>query len=152
MDTALPTRSSVSQPIRWSLYAGLYTFVAGVLTAVIFSDMLVLLADVIGLPPSYWPVIFAGPTILVGPGAWGLIVERRESYTYRLGALFGLSTALFTGLLWTARFVSVWGIEMVVIPIITFLVVYVLGLAVIAGIVTGLPMMYARRRSRSRAS
>lgn len=152
MDTALPTRSGVSHPIRWSLYAGLYTFGAGVLTAVVLSDMLVILADVIGLPPSYWPVIFASPTLLVGTGTWWLIVERRESYTYGFGALFGLSTALLTGLVWTARFVSVWGIEMVVIPIITFLVVSVLESAVIAGLVTGLPMMYARRRSRSSVS
>lgn len=124
-------------------------FVFGIVTAVLLSDFLVLLADVIGLPSTYAKVIFASPALVFGAVFWWVIVERRASYKYRFGAVFGLVTALLTGMVWTGRFIDFWGVEMVVIPIIAFLVFYVLGLAVVAGVLTALPLMYARRHFSS---
>ena len=119
MDTALRASSSVSPSIKWSIYAGLYTFVCGTVTALIISDILALLADVIELPAPYSMVILASPTLVIGTVVWWAVVERGNSYTYLLGGIFGLLTSLFTGLLWTVRFVSFWGFEMLNVPIIS---------------------------------
>lgn len=91
-------------------------------------------------------MIFASPALVFGAVAWWGFVERRATYQYRFGALFGLVTALLTGMIWTGRFIDFWGIERVMIPLIAFLVFYILGLAVVAGVLTALPLMYARRR------
>lgn len=151
MDPPFRSSSSVSPPVQWSMYAGLYTFVCGTATAYLLYDVLALLADVIGLPTAYAMVLLASPTLVVGAGAWWTIVERRDSYAYRHGGAFGVVTALLTGLLWTVQFVRVWGLEMLVIPIGSFLVLLVLGFALIAGLLAGLPLMYARRRLRTRS-
>lgn len=132
--------------MRWSIYAGLYMFVCGVATAFVLYDLLALLASVIGLPEGYAMAILPSPALVVGTVVWWAVVERRGSYSYLLGGAFGLVTALLTGLLWTVRFASSWGIEMLEVEIISFLVVFVLGLVVITGALTGLPLMYARRR------
>lgn len=146
MDSALLSESIASDSVKWSITAGGYMFVCGVVTAFLLSDFLVLLADVIGLPATYAMVIFASPTLIFGAIAWWILIERRASYTYIIGALFGLVTALLTGMVWTIRFIDFWGVEMIVIPIVALLIVYVLGLAIVAGVLTGLPLMYARRR------
>lgn len=146
METALDTGSTDSPTLRWSIYAGGYMFVCGLIVALLLSDMLTLLAEVIGLPVPYSIVILASPTLFIGAVTWWLVVERPGSYTYRLGGFFGLATALLTGLLWTIRFVGIWGFEMLSIPIVSLLVVFVFGVVVIAGSLSGLPLMYARRR------
>lgn len=146
MATALPPTRSVSPSIKWSVYAGLYTFLCGSATAFILSDMLGLLADVIGLPARYAMILLASPTLVIGAGTWWAVVERRASFTYLGGGTFGLVTALLTGLLWTGWFVRVWGFEMLAIPIVSFLVLLVLGMVGVAGLLAGLPFMYARRR------
>lgn len=152
MDTSLHPASSVSPSIHWSLYAGLYMFICGTVTALLLNDLLGLLGDVIGLPPVFSLVIFASPALVVGTVVWWALVERRTSYTYLVGGTFGLITALLTGLLWTVRFVSVWGVEMLAAEIILVLVGFVLGMITIAGVLTGLPLMYARRRLDRRLS
>ncbi|MFB6152743.1 MAG: hypothetical protein ABEJ27_00680 [Halodesulfurarchaeum sp.] len=127
-------------------------FIWGIVVAFLLSDMLGLLADVIGLPTGYWMIVFASPAFAFGAVSWWIVIERRESYTYFLGGAFGLLTALLTGLLWTAQFIRVWGVEMTRIPIIGFLIVFVLVVATIAGVLTALPLMYARRRLNRRRS
>lgn len=149
MNTALRPSSSISPPTKWSIYAGLYMFMCSTVTAFILYDILALLADVIGLPVPYSMVILASPAFVIGTVVWWAVVERRGSYTYLLGGTFGLLTALFTGILWTVRFVSFWGFEMLVVPVVSFLVVFVLGVAVVVGVLTGLPLMYVRRRLAS---
>lgn len=146
MDTSLLPDFGVPPSIRWSMYAGLYTFGCATATAYLLSDLLGILAEVIGLPTTYAMVILASPALVVGTGAWWAVVERRDAYTYRFGGLFGLVTALLTGLLWTVRFVSIWGFEMMVLPMVSVLVAFVLGVAVVAGVLAGLPVMYVRRR------
>lgn len=108
--------------------------------------MLSLLAEAIGLPTEYWMVILASPTLATGAGVWWTVIEWHGTYTYRRGSAFGLVTALFSGLLWTVQFIRSWGFEMAEIPIIAFIIVFVLGFAAIAGVLTAIPLMYARRR------
>lgn len=138
--------TDVPPSTKWSVYAGVYMFVWATATAFLLSDILGPLADVIGLPAPFAMGILASPTLVIGAATWWAVVERQGAFSYRLAGACGLVTALLTGLLWTARFVTVWGVEMLVIPIVSLLVLLVLGLAVIAGVLTGLPLMYARRR------
>lgn len=152
MDTSLPSASDVPPSVRWSAVAGLYLFVCGTATALLLADVLALLAEVIGLPMALWMVVLASPALVVGAVAWWAVVERRGSYSYLLGGTVGLVTALLTGLLWTGRFASAWGIEMLAVGVVPLLVGVVLGLAAIAGALTGLPLMYARRRLAGRPS
>lgn len=134
------------------MFAGLYMFVCATATALLLDEVLALLADVIGLPTPYWMAVLASPVLVVGAVVWWAVVERRDSYSYLLGGTFGPVTALLTGLLWTGRFASLWGIEMLAVEIVSLLVVFVLGLAVVAGALAGLPLMYARRRLDARLS
>lgn len=133
-------------PLRWSVYAGLYLFFAGTMIAVRLSDVLGLLADLIGLPAGFAMAVFATPAFVVGTVAWWAIVERRGGYSYRLGSGVGGTTALLTGLLWTAVFGAIWGLELLGIDVVLLLVATVLASAAVAGAVAGLPFMYARRR------
>lgn len=149
MATALPADFALTPATTWAAYAGGYLFVCGTATAFLLADLLRLLADVIGLPAGLGLVILASPALGIGAGTWWAFVERRGAYSYPAGGLVGFLTALLTGLVWTARFVSAWGVEMVAIPIVAFLVVFVLGVVGVAGGLTGLPLMYARRRSRA---
>lgn len=146
MAPALHPDTGVPPSTKWSVYAGLYMFVWATATAFLLSDVLGLLADAIGLPAPFAMVILASPALVIGAATWWAVVERRDAYSYRLAGAFGLVTALLTGVVWTVRFVTVWGVEMLVIPIVSLLVLLVLGIAVVAGVVTGLPLMYARRR------
>ncbi len=146
MDTALHAESSDSPSAKWAAYAGLYMFVCGTVVASLLSDLLALLADVIGLPAGYAMAMFASPVLVIGTAVWWLLVERRTAYTYPIGGVFGLITASAAGLLWTARFVDVWGVEMAVIDAVASLIAFVIGVAVVGGVLAGLPMMYARRR------
>ena len=131
---------------NWSLFAGSYMFTCGIVVALLISDILSVLADVLGLATGYWMVIFASPAFAIGAGLWWAIVERRHSYTYRHGGAFGLVTALCTGLMWTAEFIRIWGVEMAVVPMVGALIGLVFGLTAFAGVLTALPLMYARRR------
>lgn len=138
----LPTSGSA----RWVLYSGLYMFGWGLLLAVMLSDLLTIYADVTGLPADYWALVLAGPTVFIGAGVWWILIERRQAYRYRLGGLFGLLTASLTVFLWTARLVTVWGVEMLAVPMVYLLAGLVLGLAGLAGLIAGITFMYTRRR------
>lgn len=152
METALHTESNDSPSVTWSVAAGFYAFVWGVVVSSMLSDVTGLFSEVVGLQVPYWMVVLASPALLVGAGVWWTLVERRGSYGYGFGALFGLVTALVVGLLWTVRFVDVWGVEMLVVTMVAALAALVVGLAAVAGVVVGLPLMYVRRRiGRDRA-
>lgn len=148
MDTGGRPSPGRSPPTKWSLYAGLYMFACGTATAYLLHDLLGLLAEVLGLPAAFSMGILASPALVFGAIVWWAVVERRGSYTYFGGGAFGLFTALFTGLLWVARFVSVWGIEMGLA--VGALVGFVLAMTTAAGVLAGPALMYARRRADDR--
>lgn len=151
MDDASRSESKPSSPQRWVLLAGVYAFGCATLTAFVLSDMLGLFAEVIGLPTAFSMPLLATPALVVGAGVWWALVERRGALTYPRGAAFGLLTALVTGGLWTARFVYVWGPEMLTAGPVPLLVGFVLGAVAVAGVLVGLPITYVRRRSRERS-
>lgn len=127
-------------------------FLCGSVVALLLTEILGLLADVIGLSTEYWIIVLASPTVVIGAAFWWVAIERRDSYTYLTGSAFGLTTALLTGLFWTAQFILLWGVEMAAIPIAAVLIVFVLGFAAITGAITALPLMYVRRRSNSESA
>lgn len=132
---------------RWSLFAGVYAFCCAALTALFFSTILDLFGEVIGLPASFVAPILAAPALLAGGLIWWALVECGGTVTYLRGAAFGLLTALVTGLAWTARFVSVWSVEMLTAGPVRLLVGFVFAAVAVAGVLVGLPITYIRRRS-----
>jgi hypothetical protein len=136
---------------QWSLIAGVYAFGCATLTAFALSNVLGLFAEVIGLPTAISMPLLATPALVAGAGVWWALVERRGAATYARGAAFGLLTALITGVVWTARFVRVWSVEMLTAGPVPLLVGFVLGAVGAAGVLVGLPITYARRRSRGRS-
>ena len=151
MDDVPRSESRPSSPRRWALIAGVYAFGCATVTAFALSDMLGLFAEVIGLPPAFAMPLLATPALVAGAGLWWALVERPGTVTYPRGAAFGLLTALVTGALWTARFVLVWGPEMLTAGPVPLLVGFVLGMVAVAGVLVGLPITYVRRRSRRRS-
>jgi len=151
MDGSLRTEAGLPSSQRWALFAGVYAFGCATLTAFALSDMLGLFAEVIGLPTAFSMPLLATPALVVGAVLWWALVERPVSLTYPRGAAFGLLTALVTGGLWTARFVYVWGPEMLTAGPVPLLVGFVLGMVAVAGVLVGLPITYVRRRSRRRS-
>ena len=150
MDASLPSESGLSPPQRWSLLAGGYAFGCATVTAVLLSDVLGLFAEVIGLPPALSMAVLASPALAAGAGIWWALVERPRAYTYPRGAAFGLLTALVTGAVWTARFVFVWGVEMLTAGPVPLIVGFVLGATALAGTLVGFPITYVRRRDGAR--
>jgi hypothetical protein len=152
MNAPLQRRFTRSRSARWSMYAGLYMFVCAAATAVLLSDIVALLGNVIGFPAPFSMVVLAVPAFFTGAAVWWLLVERTGSYSYPLGGACGLLTALLTGLVWTGQFVRVWGVEMLGVPAVSVLVAFVFGVVVVAGALSALPLMYARRRTTRRAA
>ena len=148
MDSSPPSAAGARSSRRWSLLAGAYAFCCAALTTASLSTVLGLFGEVIGLPTALVVPILAAPALFAGPLAWWALVERRGTVTYLRGAAFGLLTALVTGILWTARFVSVWSPEMLAADPVRLLVGFVFAAVAVAGAVVGLPITYVRRRSR----
>lgn len=136
---------ALSMSEKWSVGAGIYLFLCGIVTTVMLQDILGLFAEVIGLPPGYAIVILPSPVLLIGSVVWWRLIEYRDSYSYVSGAAFGLLTAFCTGCLWIVRFVDVWSTEMLVVPAVSYITLFVLGFVMVAGIITGIPFMYGRR-------
>ncbi|ESS09641.1 MAG: hypothetical protein A07HN63_00446 [uncultured archaeon A07HN63] len=131
---------------RWSVFAGVYLFLCGTAVAVLLSDLLGLLADVIGLSVEHWMVVLAGPAAPIGAGVWWIAVERRGAYSYLAATLFGLTATLLTGLLWTGRFIQVWSLELAAVRMTGLLILVVLGFTAVSGVLAAVPFMYLRRR------
>lgn len=152
MDDAPRSESRLSSPRRWALIAGGYAFGCATVTAFLLSDALGVFAEVVGLPPAFAMPLLATPALVAGAGLWWALVERPGTVTYLRGAAFGLLTALVTGSLWTARFVFVWGPEMLTAGPVPLLVGFVLGAVAVAGVLVGLPIAFVRRLSRDRSA
>ncbi|ERH01657.1 MAG: hypothetical protein J07HN6_01213 [Halonotius sp. J07HN6] len=145
----MDSRRAVSDTVasrRWSVFAGVYLFLCGTAVAVLLSDLLGLLADVIGLSVEYWMVVLAGPAVPIGAGVWWIAVERRGAYSYLAATLFGLTATLLTGLLWTGRFIQVWSLELAAVRMTGLLILVVLGFTAVSGVLAAVPFMYLRRR------
>jgi hypothetical protein len=148
MNSSRSTERGPFSSRQWSLFAGVYAFGCATLTAFALSTVLGLFAEVIGLPTAFAMPLLATPALVAGAVVWWALVERRGAVTYVRGAAFGLFTALLTGAAWTARFVSVWSVEMLTAGPVLLIVGFVLGAVGAAGVLVGLPITYARRRSR----
>ncbi|ELZ60580.1 MULTISPECIES: hypothetical protein [Halorubrum] len=146
MDDSHRSDSGFRSPRGWALLAGGYAFACGALVAVFLSDVLRLFVDVAGLPSVFPVPLLAAPALVVGPPCWWRLVERREAFSYRAGAAFGLLTALGTGTLWTGWFVAVWGVELLAAGPVLSIVSLTLGFAAVAGLLVGVPLAYVRRR------
>lgn len=151
MVSSLPPAFGLSAPRRWTLFAGVYAFGCGAITARLLSGLLRVFVEVIGLPASFPVPLLAAPALLVGSGVWWLLVERNAAYTYVIGVAYGLLTAFGTGLLWTAWFVVVWGVDLLAAGPTPLLVGLVLALTTVAGALIGPPILFFRRRSRKRS-
>ena len=141
----MPSRRAIS-PRQWSLVAGIYLFLCGTAVSVLLSDLLGLLADVIGLSVGHWAGILASPAVPIGAAVWWVTVGRRGAYSYLAGTSFGFTATLLTGALWTGRFVQVWGVEMAAVRMTRLLILVVLGFTAVSGILAAVPFMYLRRR------
>lgn len=144
METTGPRSSSdaLRPAHRWPLYVGAYTLVCALSLLLATSQVTGLVADVLALP---WgsPLWFVVPVPVFGAVLWWRLVELPGRYSYPRGVAVGLLTALFTTLVWVLWGVYVWDPETV--AAFWLLVAIVLVPTVPAGLVSGLPAMYARR-------
>lgn len=118
----------------------------GLILAMVLSDSLSLLAEIIGILPQYWVIIISSPTVLVIADAWWFLVDWPQNYTYRWAALVAFLTAILTAFLWTGGFVSLWGFAMLAVPLVYLFSGVVYGVVGIAGLVCGISLMLPRRR------
>lgn len=130
--------------MKWSAYAGVYAFLCGVVLLVLLRPVADTLVRLLALPAGYSVFLLAGPVTVIGAGVWWAVVERRGEYTYRLGGIVGMLTALFTVLLWVLLFAIVWGPVSVLAG--GVLVFFVLVVSAPVAFIAGLPLMYARHR------
>jgi hypothetical protein len=128
----------------WSLVAGVYAFLCGAVLLLLLSPVNNFLGELLGFSGAYSTFLLAGPALVFGAVVWSSAVERRSAYTYPFGALFGAATALLTMLFWLLVFALVWGVPLVRTG--GVLIAFVLAVVVPAGLVSGVPMMYARQR------
>ncbi|SDE89792.1 hypothetical protein SAMN04488067_1012 [Halorubrum xinjiangense] len=152
MDGSASPVSGRSSPQLWSLFAGVYAFGCGAVTARVLSDILRVFTQVIGLPESFPVPLLAAPALFVGAAVWWLLVERRRAYTYPAGVAFGALTALVTGLCWTAWFLGVWSVDLLAAGPTLTLIALVFGVSTAVGTLIGPPIAFFRRRSRARSA
>lgn len=151
MNTSFGSELRLSSSRRWALLAGGYAFGCATLTAFLLSSALGLFAEVIGLPTAFAMPLLAAPALVAGASVWWALVERSGTVTYLRGGAFGLVSALVTGGFWTARFASVWSVEMLTAGPVPLLVGFVLGAVSVAGVLVGVPFAFVRRRSLERS-
>lgn len=145
MDSARDRPSArFSPPMKWSIYVGVYAFCYSTVLLLLLSPISNTLVGILGLPGGYSGFLLALPVVGLGTVVWWVVIERRGTYTYRLGAAFGLLTVLSTVLFWVFVFSIVWGPMLVLSG--WFLVLFVIVVSVPIALVTGVSGMYARRR------
>lgn len=134
-----------SRQTTWSVAAGIYAYLVGTLTLLTLSPVAETMGPIIGLPETYAVFLMAAPAAVVGAAVWWTLVERSRAYSYPLGAAFGGLTALLTVAAWVLKFVEAWGLQLVATGWVV--VAFVLAVTVVAGLVSGLPLMTVRRRA-----
>jgi hypothetical protein len=133
----------------WSVLAGLHAFLSAVVVVLFLGPVAATLATTLGLPAGRAPIEMAVPAAVIGAITWWAIAERQRRYRYGLGALFGVSVAVLTVLFWVLVFVAVWGPRLVLSG--WFVVALVLAVTAVAGLLTGLLLMHARRQLMARS-
>lgn len=141
--TGRESSSMGSISIRWSVYAGLYTFLAG---AGLLMPLWVIARTVgvsLGVPTGFIAILVPGSGAVIGAIVWWAVIEHRDTYTYLLGGIGGVVTALLTVLCWTLLVAIVWGPLAILAArvVILFVLVVVSPVAFVAWLL----MTYARR-------
>lgn len=145
MGTTGPRPASSSAPsVKWSLYAGAYALFCGVVLLLPLGFVASTLVEVLSLPRAYTAVIVPGSGAVFGAVVWWAAVERQDEYTYRRGGAVGLLTALCTVVFWVLLLTVVWGPWAILAG--GVVVVFALVVAGPVAFVSGVPLMYARRR------
>ncbi|WP_119821111.1 hypothetical protein [Halalkaliarchaeum desulfuricum] len=132
----------VSSSIRWSVYVGIYTFLAGVGLLIPLWVIARTVVEILGAPPSFAVILVPGSSAVIGAVVWGAIVEQRNTYTYLLGITGGLVTGVLTVLCWTLVVAAVWGLEAVLAARIVIL--FVLTVVGLVASIAWVPLIYAR--------
>lgn len=134
----------VSYSMKWALYAGGYAFLCATILLRLLSPVSNTLMTLLDLPTSYAGLVLAVPVMGTGAFVWGTVVEHRNRYTYALGALAGVVTAVSTVAFWILVFVAFWEFSLVLAG--GVLVAFVSLVVTPVGCLVGIPLMYARRR------
>lgn len=144
----LPGRPGIgvmpSRETTWSIAAGGYAFLCGTVLMASLHPITGTLAGLFGVEFGRPSLLLASPATLLGATVWWAVVERRGTYSYLRGALFGGLTAVATVVAWVLRSLQVWGLELVATG--WFVVAWMLAMTAVAGLVAGVPLVYARRR------
>lgn len=138
----------VTTSVRWSLFAGGYAFLLGVLLFLPLGVVAETLAIVLGLPAGLATVVVPGSGAVIGAAVWWAIVERRSRDGYLLGGVAGLATGVLTVLVWALVIATVYGPWALVSA--RVVVGFVLAVTAPVAFVAGLPFMYARLRLADR--
>ncbi|QLD87018.1 hypothetical protein HWV23_15230 [Natronomonas halophila] len=134
----------VSASTKWSLYAGGYAFLCAAVLVRVVAPISTTLMALLNLPESYAGVVLALPVVGIGTAVWWAVIERRNRYTYSLGAAAGLTTALLTVVFWSLAFAVVWDFAILLAGSVLVALV-VLIVAPVASVV-GVLMMSIRHR------
>lgn len=140
----------ISPSKKWSLYAGVYAFLCSIVPLLVLSPISNTLVTVLPLPIGSSGFVLAAPVPFVGAVVWWAVVERREAYAYLFGGLAGLLTALATVLLWTLVLAVVWGPAVLRARGVLVVISFALAVSLAMAFVSGLPLLYARRRLNHR--
>lgn len=134
----------VSPSIRWSVYAGTYTFLAGFCLLVPLWVIARTLGEVLGLSAGFTAILMPGSGAVIGALVWRAVIEQRNTHTYLLGGTAGLLTGALAVLCWILIVAVVWGPLAVLAARVVIL--FVLVLVSSAAFVAWLPIIYARRQ------
>lgn len=132
---------------KWSLYAGIYSFLGSLALFLPFGFVAGTLLKVLGLSSGLSAAGIPGSAGIIGTIVWWILIERRTDYRYRSGGVFGLVTAISTVLFWTLMVGVVYGPGAVLAAWVVIL--FVGGMTAPVGFIAGLPLLYARRQATS---
>ena len=130
--------------IKWSSYVGVYAFICSTATLAILYPISNTLGKLLGFPAVLSEVLLAVPVTVIGAAVWWALAERREAYSYRIGAATGVLTALSTVLFWVLVYSVIWGSLAVLAG--GVLIAFVLAVVVPVATLVGVTGMYIRRR------
>lgn len=133
----------VSASVRWSVSAGIYTFLAGVGLLVPLWIVARTLVGILGLRTGFTAFVVPGSGAVIGTVIWWAIIEHRETYTYLRGGAGGLLTALLTVCFWTLLVAIVW--DLLAVQSAMVVILFVLVVVSPVAFVAWLPIIYARR-------
>ena len=130
--------------IKWSLYVGVYAFICSTATLLILYPVSNTLGKLLGFPAVLSEILLTVPVTVIGAAVWWALAERREAYSYRIGAATGVLTALSTVLFWVLVYSVIWGSLAVLAG--GVLIVFVLAVVVPVATLVGVTGMYIRRQ------